>query len=41
MEKATEAVSQGKVSVRHATLQFNVPKSTKGTGLADEFKLVL
>ena len=30
MEKATEAVSQGKVSVRRAALQFNVPKSTLG-----------
>ena len=26
MEKATEAVSQGKVSMHHAAMQFNIPK---------------
>ena len=27
MEKATEAVSQGKVSMSHAAMQFNIPKT--------------
>ena len=30
MEKATEAASQGKVSVRRPALQFNIPKTTLG-----------